>query len=63
MLDKALDLLNESHEQECSAIKNEIENGYNSGNSQWQTNQSNHRGVIELPNEILTLDKVNEGIK
>jgi hypothetical protein len=73
VLEKALDLLNESHEEECFAIKTDIEQNFNSSKygSQNQTSDWGNESITvyashlheELPNEIKTLDFVSDGIK
>ena len=47
VLEKALDLLNESHEEECSAIKNEIEQSFQS-----MSKSENNRYASFLNNEL-----------
>ena len=70
VLEKALDLLNESHEEECISIvqkeNRKIQTPRQS--SEWASALyvSAHGGLqdhTELPNEVKTLDFVNEGIK
>lgn len=69
VLEKALDLLNESHEEECFATMKNFGNKTLSGEgsgSDWENESmsvyATHMNE-ELPNEIKTLDFINDGIK